>query len=164
MCKYTYTQVIYQSSIYLPIYPSIHLSSIYFFVNLSSILEKGMTTHSSILAWRIPQTEDPGRLQSMGLQRVRYNWSDLAHTNIWLFVILWTVACQAPLTMRFFRKEYWSWLPFPSPGDLPNPRDGTCVSCTAGRFLTYWTIREALLSLWLAVIVIFYHVSTALSI
>ena len=34
-------------------------------------LEEGMATHSSILAWRIPQTEDPGRLQSMGLQRVR---------------------------------------------------------------------------------------------
>ena len=31
-------------------------------------LEKGMATHSSILAWRIPQTEEPGRLQSMGLQ------------------------------------------------------------------------------------------------
>ena len=33
-------------------------------------VEKGMTTHSSILAWRIPQTEEPGRFQSMGLQRV----------------------------------------------------------------------------------------------
>ena len=35
-------------------------------------LEKGMATHSSILAWRIPWTEEPGRLQSMGLQRVRH--------------------------------------------------------------------------------------------
>ena len=34
-------------------------------------LEEGMATHSSILAWRIPWTEEPGRLQSMGLQRVR---------------------------------------------------------------------------------------------
>ena len=33
-------------------------------------LEKGMSTHSSILAWRIPWTEEPGRLQSMGSQRV----------------------------------------------------------------------------------------------
>ena len=32
-------------------------------------LEKGMATHSSILAWRIPRTEEPGRLQSRGLQR-----------------------------------------------------------------------------------------------
>ena len=36
-------------------------------------LEKGMTYHSSTLAWRIPWTEDPGRLQSTGLQRVGYN-------------------------------------------------------------------------------------------
>ena len=35
-------------------------------------LEKGMATHSSILAWRIPWTEEPGRLQSIGLQRVRH--------------------------------------------------------------------------------------------
>ena len=37
------------------------------------LLEKEMATHSSILAWRIPWTEKPGRLQSMGLQRVRHN-------------------------------------------------------------------------------------------
>ena len=41
-------------------------------------LEEGMATHSSILAWRIPWTEKPGRLQSTGLQRVRHDWSDLA--------------------------------------------------------------------------------------
>ena len=33
----------------------------------------------------------------------------------------WTGALQAPLSMRFFRQEYWSGLPFPSPGDLSNP-------------------------------------------
>ena len=33
----------------------------------------------------------------------------------------WTAACQAPLPMGFARKEYWSGLPFPSPGDLPYP-------------------------------------------
>ena len=36
-------------------------------------LEKGMTTHSSILAWRIPWTKKPGGLQTMGSQRVRYD-------------------------------------------------------------------------------------------
>ena len=36
-------------------------------------LEEGMATHSSILAWRIPWTEEPGRLQSMGSQRVRHD-------------------------------------------------------------------------------------------
>ena len=33
----------------------------------------------------------------------------------------WTVAYQAPLFMEYFRPEYWSGLPFPSPGDLPDP-------------------------------------------
>jgi len=33
----------------------------------------------------------------------------------------WTVACQAPLSIGFSRQEYWSGLPFPSPGDLPHP-------------------------------------------
>ena len=37
-----------------------------------------MATHSRILAWRIPQTEEPGKLQSMGLHRVRQDWNDLA--------------------------------------------------------------------------------------
>ena len=44
------------------------------------------------------------------------------HTHKWLFVIPRTVACQALLSVEFSRQEYWSELPFPSPGDLPNPR------------------------------------------
>ena len=39
-----------------------------------------------------------------------------------LFVTPWTVACQPPLSLGFSRQEYWNGLPFPSPGDLPNPR------------------------------------------
>ena len=38
-----------------------------------------------------------------------------------LFETPWTVVCQAPLSMEFSRQEYWSGLPFPFPGDLPNP-------------------------------------------
>ena len=38
-----------------------------------------------------------------------------------LFVTPWPVACQASLSMRFPRQEYWNGLPFPSPGDLPDP-------------------------------------------
>ena len=38
-----------------------------------------------------------------------------------LFVTPWTVVYQAPTSMEFSRQEYWSGLPFPSPGDLPNP-------------------------------------------
>ena len=45
-------------------------------------LEEEMATHSSILAWKIPWTDEPGGLQSMGSQRVRYNWVDWACTHI----------------------------------------------------------------------------------
>ena len=38
-----------------------------------------------------------------------------------LFVTPWTIAQQVPLSMGFFRQEYWSGLPFSSPGDLPDP-------------------------------------------
>ena len=44
-------------------------------------LEEAMATHSSILAWKIPWTEEPGGLQSMVLQRVRHNWV----TNIFTY-------------------------------------------------------------------------------
>ena len=39
---------------------------------------------------------------------------------VWLFVTPWTVAHQAPLSMRFARQDYWSWLPIPFSGDLPH--------------------------------------------
>ena len=42
-------------------------------------------------------------------------------SRVRLFVTPWTVAHQALLSVEFSRKEYWSGLPFPSPGDLPNP-------------------------------------------
>ena len=38
------------------------------------------------------------------------------------FATIWTVACQASLSMEFSRQEYWSGLPFPSPGDLPDSK------------------------------------------
>ena len=43
----------------------------------------------------------------------------LSHSQ--LFATPWTLAHQAPLSMGFSRQEYWSWLPFPLPGDLPDP-------------------------------------------
>ena len=58
---------------------------------------------------------------------------------VWLSSTLWTVACQAPLSMGFFRQEYWNGLPCPLPGDLLNP--GTEPAslkspALAGRFFT----------------------------
>ena len=74
----------------------------------------------------------------------------LSHIScVQLSVTPWTVACQAPLPMEFSRQEYWSGLPFPSPGDLPNSGIEP-VSLTspalAGRFLTTSATWEALLS------------------
>ena len=55
----------------------------------------------------------------------------------------WTVAHQAPLSLGFSRQEYWRGLPFPSPGDLPDPATEPGVSRIAGRFFTIWATREA---------------------
>ena len=45
----------------------------------------------------------------------------LSHfSRVQLFAMLWTVACQPPLSMGFSRQQYWSGLPFSPPGDLPN--------------------------------------------
>ena len=82
-------------------------------------LEKEMATHSSTLAWKILWTEEPGRLQSMGSQRVGHDsatslseWMKLL-SHVRLFATPWTVAHQAPPSMGFSRQEYWSGLPFP---------------------------------------------------
>ena len=49
-------------------------------------------------------------------------WSEVKSlSHVRLFATPWTVAHQAPWSMGFSRHEYWSGLPFPSPGDLPNP-------------------------------------------
>ena len=42
-------------------------------------------------------------------------------SRVHFFATLWTVACQAPLSMQFPRQEYWSGLPFATPEDLPDP-------------------------------------------
>ena len=51
--------------------------------------------------------------------KVKVKVKSLSHVR--LFATPWTVAYQAPPSMEFSRQEYWSGLPFPSPGDLPNP-------------------------------------------
>ena len=58
-------------------------------------LEKEMATHSSTLAWKIPWMEEPGRLQSMGLQRVEHDWA----TSLWV----------AEYSVFNFRNFIWNW-------------------------------------------------------
>ena len=60
-------------------------------------------------------------------------------SRVWLFATLWTVAHQAPLSVKFPRQEYWSGLPFPPPGDLPGPGieiTSPEAPALAGRFFT----------------------------
>ena len=68
-------------------------------------------------------------------------------SHIWLFETLWTVACQASLSMGFSRPAYWSGLPCPPPGELPNPGIKPSVSLCplhwAGGFFTTRASWEA---------------------
>ena len=57
-------------------------------------------------------------------------------SHVWLFVIPWTIAHQAPLSMGFSRQEYRRGLPFPPPGDLPDPGMEPASPALAGRFFT----------------------------
>ena len=79
-------------------------------------LEKEMATHSSILVWRIPWTEEPGELQSMGSQRVWHYWATSLYTSSpfvlcaglsrsvkSVFATPWTAAHQAPLSMEILQ-------------------------------------------------------------
>ena len=51
-------------------------------------------THSSIVAWRIPWTEEPGGSQSIGLQRVGHSWRDLSHSTHLLAVLILSIKCM----------------------------------------------------------------------
>ena len=81
-------------------------------------------------------------LNIIGLHKLNFAQTEVKSVSrVWLFVTPGTVAYKAPLSMEFSRQEYRSGLPFPSPGDLPDP--GTRVSCIAGRSFTIWATREA---------------------
>ena len=70
----------------------------------------------------------------------------LSHSLVQLSATLWTVARQVPLSMGFPRQEYWGGLPFPPPGNLPNPgtESVSLMSPTlACGFLTTTATREA---------------------
>ena len=67
--------------------------------------------------------------------------------HIWLFVTPWTIACQAPLSMGFSRKEYCSGLPFLSPGDLPNPwMEPGSPALQVDSFFFFWSWVLALIT------------------
>ena len=73
-----------------------------------------LTWHSKMLCWN--------SLGSLGVLVPRYPGLFVYLVAcVWFFATLWTIACQAPLSVEFFRQEYWSGLEFPSPRDLLDP-------------------------------------------
>ena len=71
-------------------------------------LEKEMATHSSVLAWRIPGTEEPGGLPSRGSHRIGHNLSDLAAA-----AVIKAVPFQG---VSLLQRTYWKWRPRPAAG------------------------------------------------
>ena len=95
----------------------------------------------------ISETKLPGLSQSYFLNlTVSYEGcAVLSCFSLLLFATPWTVAHQAPLSTGFFRQEHWGGLPFPSPGDLPDPGIKSLTSPTlAGGFFTSSATWEAL--------------------
>ena len=88
-------------------------------------LEKEMATHSSVLAWRIPGTEESGGLPSMGSHRVGHDWRDLA------------------AAAAVGSSVHGEWVAMPSCRGSSQPRNWTRVSCIAGGFFTSWATWEA---------------------
>ena len=128
-------------------------------------LEKETATFSSIPAWKIQWTERPGRLQSLGSQESDMTERLSPQDHLQLFsaslhsqrhpqvqrplllslfscqdvsapFVTWTVARQAPLSMRFPKQEYWSGVTFPSPGVLPDPGIEPTSVASVGWFFT----------------------------
>ena len=121
---------------------------------MTSTLKRAWQLTPVFLPGEPPWTEEPGGLQSIGFQRVGHDWSDLARTHVRsrrmsreVAQMCPTVAYQAPPSMEFSRQEYWSGLPFPSPGRSSWPRDQTHVSHIGGRRFTIRATREAFFSI-----------------
>ena len=93
-------------------------------------LEKEMVTHSSILAWRIPWTEKPGRLQSMGSQRVGNDWAISLHYNISSISVLSVqFSCSVVSNSLQLHGLQHARLPCPSP---------TSGACSNSCPLSWW--------------------------
>ena len=131
----------------------------------SFYLEKEMATHSSVLAWRIPRMGEPGGLPSMGSQRVRYNWSDLAAAAAaaaggfprWLSSKESACRCSKYRTCRFdswVGKSSWrrKWQPIPVflPEESHGQRSlaGCSLWCCKESDMTEWQSVHARNAVW----------------
>ena len=118
-------------------------------------LEKEMTTRSSMLAWEIPWTEEPGGLQSTGSQRVRHDWVH-THTHKLSYTpfikVKETSAIQLHPTLcnpldyisiiGILQAKILERVAIFFSRGSSQPRDSTQVSCIADKFFTVWTTRE----------------------
>ena len=86
-------------------------------------LEEDVATHSSLLAWRIPWTEEPGRLQSTGLQRVGHDWVTDTFTSLCLifsfrssacfcYTVIWALLSALPIHRLIPHGDLWTQFPF----------------------------------------------------
>ena len=89
--------------------------------------------------WSVEIQKDLRSVSIIGcacLQAVTGGGGALVTKSYLTFVTPWTVAHQASLSVGFSRQEYWSGLPFPSPGNLPDPGIQPMSPALAGEFLT----------------------------
>ena len=103
-------------------------------------LEEGMATGSSILAWKIPWVEEPGKLQSLGSQRVRHDFESERESCSVVSDSLWPHGLYNPWNSPVQNTGVGSLSLLQGSSQ---PRDRTQVSCIAGRFFTSWATREA---------------------
>ena len=90
-------------------------------VSLSSLCQLAVYINSlSRCMVLCPYSWDWGQPQHLDMETPRQPSSSVL-SHVQLFVTPWTVTRQVPLSMEFSRQEYWGGLPFPPPGDLPNP-------------------------------------------
>ena len=79
-------------------------------------LENGTATHSSILAWRIPWTEEPGKLQSMGSQRVRHDWgTNIFHPKSVCVCVWFATLLLSGLILKRVMISTWICWPWSTP-------------------------------------------------
>ena len=97
-------------------------------------LEESMATHSSILAWRIPRTEEPGGLQFMGSQRVGYNWGDLHTTGI-VKDHIYVCGCSVQFSCSVVSDSLWTQELLHARPPCPSPTPGVhSKSCPSSRW------------------------------
>ena len=102
-------------------------------------LEKEMATHSSILVWRIPWTEEPGKLQSMGSQRVRHDWmtDTYIYVHIYMHIHFISILTQR-YTRSVMRLQEWAVL------HKMNHIMGLAASCP----WSWWEVHTLLTFTW----------------